>query len=89
MTGSSGSALQILSGSAVNAVIRADPMSADMTYRQMLVHQHDRQKQTARVAMIALLAAEAIGPAVLEKMRRIRSSLDTGDNDDPPFPLGD
>lgn len=48
-----------------------------------------RYKLMALVDMIALLAAEAIGPAALEKMRRMKLSLDSDGQHEPPWPLGD
>lgn len=48
-----------------------------------------RYKMMALIDMIALLAAEAIGPAALEKMRRIKLSLDSDGQHEPPLPLGD
>ncbi len=48
-----------------------------------------RYKMLALVDMLALLTAETLGPPALEKMRRIKISLDSGDAYDFPLPLGD
>lgn len=48
-----------------------------------------RYKMLALVDMMALLTAETIGPPALEKMRRIKISLDSGDAYGFPLPLGD